>query len=43
MKFNGFEIAINNGAVGSVTAMVNTSDAVGFGTVVQAVCPVLIG
>ncbi|WP_152657757.1 GntP family permease [Oceanobacillus sp. CFH 90083] len=36
-KFKGFVKAINNGAVGSVTAIVNTSAAVGFGTVVQAV------
>lgn len=35
-KFKGFVKAINNGAVGSVTAIVNTSAAVGFGTVVQA-------
>lgn len=36
-KFKGFVKAINNGAVGSVTAIINTSAAVGFGTVVQAV------
>lgn len=36
-KFKGFVKAINSGAVGSVTAIVNTSAAVGFGTVVQAV------
>lgn len=36
-KFKGFVKAINNGATGSVTAIINTSAAVGFGTVVQAV------
>ncbi|WP_100010506.1 GntP family permease [Lentibacillus sediminis] len=36
-KFKGFVKAINSGAGGSVTAIINTSAAVGFGTVVQAV------
>ncbi|MFD1039618.1 GntP family permease [Virgibacillus byunsanensis] len=36
-KFKGFVGAINKGAVGSVTAIVNTSAAVGFGTVVKVV------
>ncbi|WP_087972608.1 GntP family permease [Oceanobacillus rekensis] len=36
-KFKGFVKAINGGAIGSVTAIINTSAAVGFGTVVQAV------
>ncbi|MFC4023811.1 GntP family permease [Oceanobacillus longus] len=36
-KFKGFVKAINGGATGSVTAIINTSAAVGFGTVVQAV------
>ncbi|MBB6451138.1 H+/gluconate symporter-like permease [Geomicrobium halophilum] len=36
-KFRGFVTAINGGATGSVTAIVNTSAAVGFGAVVQAV------
>lgn len=36
-KITGFVKAINEGAVGSVTAIINTSAAVGFGTVVQAV------
>ncbi|ASN06137.1 GntP family permease [Virgibacillus necropolis] len=36
-KFKGFVKAINSGAVGSVTAIINTSAAVGFGTVVKAV------
>ncbi|WP_102028685.1 GntP family permease [Salirhabdus sp. Marseille-P4669] len=36
-KIKGFVKAINAGAVGSVTAIINTSAAVGFGTVVQAV------
>ncbi|MFB4164225.1 GntP family permease [Alteribacillus sp. JSM 102045] len=36
-KFKGFVKAINLGAAGSVTAIINTSAAVGFGTVVQAV------
>lgn len=36
-KISGFVKAINTGANNSVTAMINTSAAVGFGTVVQAV------
>lgn len=36
-KFRGFSQAINGGASGSVIAIVNTSAAVGFGAVVQAV------
>lgn len=36
-KFKGFVKTINAGAVGSVTAIINTSAAVGFGTVVRAV------
>src|SRR5690625_8054287 len=36
-KIKGFVKAINIGANNSVTAMINTSAAVGFGTVVQAV------
>ncbi|BAC14586.1 hypothetical conserved protein [Oceanobacillus iheyensis HTE831] len=36
-KFKGFSKSINEGAVSSVTAIINTSAAVGFGTVVQAV------
>ncbi|GGK02115.1 citrate transporter [Lentibacillus kapialis] len=36
-KFKGFVSAINSGASGSVTAILNTSAAVGFGTVVKAV------
>ncbi|MDC3413773.1 GntP family permease [Aquibacillus sp. 3ASR75-11] len=36
-KFKGFVKAMNSGAVGSVTAIINTSAAVGFGTVVKAV------
>ncbi|MBO1912548.1 hypothetical protein J4G37_48085, partial [Microvirga sp. 3-52] len=36
-KFKGFVKAINGGAIGSVTAIVNTSAAVGFGTVVKIV------
>ncbi|SDH50847.1 GntP family permease [Alteribacillus bidgolensis] len=36
-KFKHFVKAINLGAAGSVTAIINTSAAVGFGTVVQAV------
>ena len=36
-KFKSFVKAINAGAVGSVTAIVNTSAAVGFGSVVKAV------
>ncbi|MFC3039797.1 GntP family permease [Virgibacillus xinjiangensis] len=36
-KFKRFVQAINNGATGSVTAIINTSAAVGFGTVVQSV------
>ncbi|WP_099157821.1 GntP family permease [Virgibacillus ndiopensis] len=36
-KFKGFVKAINSGAAGSVTAIINTSAAVGFGTVVKAV------
>lgn len=36
-KFKKFVTAINGGAIGSVTAIVNTSAAVGFGTVVKVV------
>src|SRR5699024_1099921 len=36
-KFKKFVKAINGGAVGSVTAIINTSDAVGFGTVEKVV------
>src|SRR5690606_4264712 len=36
-RIKGFVKAINTGAIGSVTAIINTSAAVGFGTVVQAV------
>lgn len=36
-KFKKFVKAINGGAIGSVTAIVNTSAAVGFGTVVKVV------
>ncbi|UTR09858.1 GntP family permease [Evansella sp. LMS18] len=36
-KFKNFVKAINAGAVGSVTAIINTSAAVGFGTVVREV------
>lgn len=36
-KFKRFVTAINNGASGSVIAIINTSAAVGFGTVVRAV------
>ncbi|AIF44110.1 GntP family permease [Virgibacillus sp. SK37] len=36
-KFKKFVTAINGGAVGSVTAIINTSAAVGFGTVVKVV------
>ncbi|WP_059105565.1 GntP family permease [Shouchella shacheensis] len=36
-KMKGFVQAINKGAVGSVTAIINTSAAVGFGTVVKVV------
>lgn len=36
-KFKGFIKAMNSGAAGSVTAIVNTCAAVGFGTVVQAI------
>ncbi|MFD2629571.1 GntP family permease [Oceanobacillus kapialis] len=36
-KIKGFVKAINGGAVGSVTAIINTSAAVGFGTVVKVV------
>ncbi|SDI28375.1 H+/gluconate symporter [Alteribacillus persepolensis] len=36
-KFKGFIKSINEGAGGSVIAIINTSAAVGFGTVVQAV------
>jgi len=36
-KVKSFVTAINEGAVGSVTAIINTSAAVGFGTVVKAV------
>ncbi|MBO2534163.1 MAG: transporter, partial [Thermoactinomycetaceae bacterium] len=36
-KVKSFVQAINEGAVGSVTAIINTSAAVGFGTVVKAV------
>ena len=35
--FKGFTKAISNGAVGSITAILNTAAAVGFGTVVKAV------
>lgn len=37
MKIKGFVKSINGGAAGSITAIINTSAAVGFGTVVQAV------
>jgi len=36
-KFKGFTKTISNGAVGSITAILNTAAAVGFGTVVKAV------
>ena len=36
-KFKGFVKAINEGAIGSMTAIINTSAAVGFGSVVTAV------
>lgn len=36
-KFKGFTKAISNGAVGSITAILNTAGAVGFGTVVKSV------
>ncbi|WP_243300200.1 GntP family permease [Bacillus litorisediminis] len=36
-KFKSFVKAINAGAIGSVTAIINTSAAVGFGSVVKAV------
>lgn len=36
-KYKSFVQAINNGALGSVTAIINTSAAVGFGSVVKAV------
>lgn len=36
-KIKGFVTAINAGAIGSVTAIINTSAAVGFGTVVKVV------
>ncbi|WP_156290056.1 GntP family permease [Oceanobacillus salinisoli] len=36
-KFRGFVKSINEGAVSSITAIINTSAAVGFGTVVQNV------
>ena len=36
-KFKSFVKAMNEGATGSVTAIINTSAAVGFGTVVKAV------
>ncbi len=36
-KAKGFTKAISNGAVGSITAILNTAGAVGFGTVVKAV------
>lgn len=36
-KFKGFVKAINEGAIGSMTAIINTSAAVGFGSVVRAV------
>lgn len=36
-KYKGFTKAISNGAVGSITAILNTAGAVGFGTVVKAV------
>jgi len=37
MKYKQFVEAINKGALGSVTAIINTSAAVGFGTVVKVV------
>ncbi len=36
-KYQGFTKAISNGAIGSITAILNTAAAVGFGTVVKAV------
>lgn len=36
-KFKGFVKAINEGAIGSMTAIINTSAAVGFGSVVRTV------
>ncbi len=36
-KYQGFTKSISNGAVGSITAILNTAAAVGFGTVVKAV------
>ncbi|WP_164215963.1 GntP family permease [Virgibacillus sp. YIM 98842] len=36
-KFKGFPKSLNSGAVGSITAIINTSAAVGFGTVVREV------
>ena len=36
-KYKSFVQGINNGAVGSITAIINTSAAVGFGSVVKAV------
>ena len=36
-KYKGFTKSISNGAVGSITAILNTAAAVGFGTVVKAV------
>ncbi|NMR95785.1 GntP family permease, partial [Vibrio parahaemolyticus] len=36
-KYKGFTKSINNGASGSVIAIINTSAAVGFGSVVKAV------
>ncbi|RDW20024.1 transporter [Oceanobacillus arenosus] len=36
-KFKGFVKSINGGATGSITAIINTSAAVGFGTVVKEV------
>ncbi|WMJ76424.1 MULTISPECIES: GntP family permease [unclassified Sedimentibacter] len=36
-KYQGFTKSISNGAVGSITAILNTAAAVGFGTVVKSV------
>lgn len=36
-KYKGFTKSISNGAVGSITAILNTAAAVGFGTVVKSV------
>lgn len=35
--YKGFTTTVSNGAVGSITAIINTSAAVGFGAIVQAV------